>query len=62
MFVEIILSYFIYFIPIMISILFVLINKNHLSLHDYIGQTYVIDALKVEQKEDNVIDVDVKEL
>ena len=46
----------------MISILFVLINKNHLSLHDYIGQTYVIDALKVEQKEDNVIDVDVKEL
>ena len=61
-FVEIILSYFIYFIPIMISILFVLINKNHLSLHDYIGQTYVIDALKVEQKEDNVIDVDVKEL
>ena len=61
-FVEIVLSYFTYFIPIIISILFVLMNKNHLSLHDYVGQTYVIDTLSVEQKKDNVIDVDVKEL
>lgn len=61
-FVELVLSYFMYFIPIVISILFLLINKNHLSLHDYIGQTYVIDTLSSVQNKDNVIDVEVKEL
>ena len=61
-FVELVLSYFMYFIPVVISILFLLINKNHLSLHDYIGQTSVIDALSGEQTRDNVIDVEVKEL
>ena len=64
--VELVLSYFTYCIPLIVSVVFMLLNKNHLSFHDYIGQTYVIDCLNVDKKEErhdaNIIDVDVKEI
>ena len=50
-----------------LSIIFVLLEKHHLSLHDYISGTYVMDTLIThidndENNDETIIEVQVEEV
>lgn len=45
---EVIMSMFLYFIPLIISCIITFMTKNKQSVHDFIAQTMVLDKNKVE--------------
>ena len=66
-FIVLILSYFTYFIPLIISLGFMIFERNNLSLHDYVSGTYVRDLVLVVPEEEreyneNIIDVEAREV
>ena len=53
--VEIVLSQFTYYIPLVISLIVMLVSKNKVALHDLIARTVVLDD---QSKENDSYEVD----
>ena len=65
--VVVVLSLFTSGIPMVLSVMFLLLNKHNLSLQDYVSGTYVKDTvitLNEEERpyDENIIDVEAREV
>ncbi len=54
--VEVILSMFTYYIPLILSLIVLVATKNRVSLHDVISRTMVIDTLEDIPEKEEIVD------
>lgn len=54
--VEVILSMFTYYIPIILSLIVLVATKNRVSLHDVVSKTMVIDTLEDISEKEEIVD------
>ena len=54
--VEVILSMFTYYIPLILSLIVLVATKNRVSLHDAVSRTMVIDTLEDIPEKEEIVD------